>query len=384
MSTIDVNALGAAAMNALRRGDAQTARKNFQAIVSSSAATPPACIGLALACQALGDEKGMNAALDTALALDPHDLRALLMKGDAMMARGDKRAAIAFYGVVKRVYAEPDALGLPPEAIREVKRAHGLHDRISDEIFAHMQQHLSATGYSEASASRRFNNSLALLSGRKERYEQEPRSYFMPELPGIAFYDREQTPWLNAMDDAFKDIRAELQQLLDDPKAFAPFIEPDPDRPAELVNPLIKSEEWTACHLWRDGAPIPEMVERCPRTMEALNQMPLELVKGRSPFSIFSRLKPGAWIRPHKGFLNTRLVCHLPLIVPPGCWFRVGAELREWEEGKSFAFNDTFDHEARNTGVKDRIILIFNVWRPELTLDERRHVAALMESINAL
>jgi aspartyl/asparaginyl beta-hydroxylase (cupin superfamily) len=103
-----------------------------------------------------------------------------------------------------------------------------------------------------------------------------------------------------------------------------------------------------------------------------------------APLAIFSKLTPGAWIRPPKGFLNTRLVHHLPLIVPPGCWFRVGAEFREWKKGKSFACNDTFNHEGRNTGVKGRTILVFNVWRPELTMDERRHVAALMESINAL
>lgn len=37
----------------------------------------------------------------------------------------------------------------------------------------------------------------------------------------------------------------------------------------------------------------------------------------RSPNVLFSRLAPRTRIPPHNGFLNTRLVCHLPLIVPP-------------------------------------------------------------------
>ena len=46
--------------------------------------------------------------------------------------------------------------------------------------------------------------------------------------------------------------------------------------------------------------------------------------------------------------LNTRLICHLPLIVPNGCWLRVGNETREWEEGKLLIFDDSIEHEAKN------------------------------------
>ena len=65
--------------------------------------------------------------------------------------------------------------------------------------------------------------------------------------------------------------------------------------------------------------------------------------------------------------LNTRLICHLPLIVPPGCGFRVGNETREWEEGKLLIFDDTIEHEAWNESDQDRVVLIFDIWRPELS-----------------
>ncbi|HVH37994.1 MAG TPA: aspartyl/asparaginyl beta-hydroxylase domain-containing protein, partial [Sphingomicrobium sp.] len=65
---------------------------------------------------------------------------------------------------------------------------------------------------------------------------------------------------------------------------------------------------------------------------------------------------------------------HLPLVVPKGCWFRVGGETREWVEGQAFAFDDTIEHEALNPTGERRIILIFDVWNPHLTKQEQEHL----------
>ena len=89
-------------------------------------------------------------------------------------------------------------------------------------------------------------------------------------------------------------------------------------------------------------------------------------------------------IAPHTGFHNSRLVCHLPLIVSDGCGFRVGNETRTWQAGKAFVFDDTIEREARNDSGDTRIVLIFNIWRPDLTQDERGLVANLMDGIAGL
>jgi aspartyl/asparaginyl beta-hydroxylase (cupin superfamily) len=68
---------------------------------------------------------------------------------------------------------------------------------------------------------------------------------------------------------------------------------------------------------------------------------------------------------------NIRAVVHLPLIVPQDCGFRVGAETREWEVGKAFAFDDTIEHEAWNRSSEPRAVLIIDAWNPYLTEDER-------------
>ena len=93
---------------------------------------------------------------------------------------------------------------------------------------------------------------------------------------------------------------------------------------------------------------------------------------------MFSLLAPRTRIPPHTGVANTRLVCHLPLIVPERCWFRVGAETREWEVGKAFVFDDTIEHEAANDSDRLRVVFIFDVWHPGLSEAERDTVAAIM------
>jgi aspartyl/asparaginyl beta-hydroxylase (cupin superfamily) len=98
---------------------------------------------------------------------------------------------------------------------------------------------------------------------------------------------------------------------------------------------------------------------------------------------MFSLLKAGARIEPHTGMFNTRLVCHLPLIVPPKCSFRVGNEVREWREGKLFIFDDTIEHEAWNDSDELRVVLILDLWPPSLGAGDRRAVAAVIGASNA-
>ena len=105
-------------------------------------------------------------------------------------------------------------------------------------------------------------------------------------------------------------------------------------------------------------------------------------VPGRTPSILFSRLKAGARIPPHHGLINTRLICHLPLIAPPGSRFRVGNDVREWKEGQAWAFDDTIEHEAMNDSGKDRTILIFDVWKPEMTDEEKSLVSAMFQAID--
>ena len=88
-------------------------------------------------------------------------------------------------------------------------------------------------------------------------------------------------------------------------------------------------------------------------------------------------------IPPHHGLLNTRLICHLPLIAPEGCALRVGNETRAWVPGQALVFDDSMEHEAWNLSDRLRVVLLFDIWRPELSLDERELVAAMLAAVDS-
>jgi aspartate beta-hydroxylase len=78
---------------------------------------------------------------------------------------------------------------------------------------------------------------------------------------------------------------------------------------------------------------------------------------------------------------NTRVVTHLPLIIPDDCALRVGGETHVWQTGQCVTFDDTFEHEAWNRSDQTRVVLIFDNWNPDLSEAERAAVTDLVEAI---
>ncbi len=326
------------------------------------------------------DHRAELEAAERALAKNPRDLNALIAKGDALAGLGDDRAAGSFYSSALR--AAGDGKGLAPAMIAELRRVQAATRAQAERFEAHLASSLAEAGFDAATSSDRFALSLDLMAGRKRLYQQEPRFYLFPGLPQIQFQPRETLPWLAAVEAATDDIRAELDVLLAEPDLFRPYVEPRADRPNTDTSGLISNADWSALFLWKDGQEQADIARRCPRTMAALAEVPLCRTPGRTPSILFSKLKAGARIPPHHGLINTRLICHLPLIAPPGSKFRVGNDVREWREGQAWAFDDTIEHEAANDSGRDRTILIFDVWKPELSEEERALVSALFQAVD--
>lgn len=320
-------------------------------------------------------------AADRALAANPRDLRALIAKGDALSGLGDARGAASFYASALRGAGE--ARGLPPDLVSELRRVQAANAALAARFQSWLADSLSEAGFDPATSSDRFTLSLDLMAGRKQLYLQEPRFYLFPGLPQVQFQPRESLPWLAEIEAATADIRAELDALLAEPDLFEPYLKPRADRPSLDAAGMGMNPDWSAIFLWKDGVEQPDIARRCPRTLEALAAAPLSHVPARSPSILFSRLKAGARIPAHNGLINTRLICHLPLIAPPGNRFRVGNDVREWREGEAWAFDDTIEHEAANTSSEDRTILIFDVWKPELSEEERRLVSSMFQAIDS-
>jgi len=366
---------------ALRKGDARKARESFERIVAVGQADASAYLGLAYACAGLADHAAARAAVDRALALEPRNLRALIMKADHLAAAGDARAASSFYRAA--VNTAPPAEELPADLRNEVARAQAMCGRYAAQFEAFLRERLVARGLVEGRSTRRFRDSLDILTGGKRIYFQEPRQYFFPGLPQIQFYERGEFPWLDKVEASTADIRAELIEILKQESAFKPYVEGNANLPQTNPQGMLNNPEWSAFYLWKNGAIVPENAARCPKTLNALADAPMARVRGRSPSILFSLLRPGARIPPHTGEMNTRLICHLPLIVPDKCSFRVGNDTRAPVEGSAWVFDDTIEHEAWNGSDRTRVILLFEIWRPELSAEERALVSAMFEAIDA-
>ncbi|MFN0184798.1 MAG: aspartyl/asparaginyl beta-hydroxylase domain-containing protein, partial [Aquabacterium sp.] len=365
-------------VGALQAGDARSARGLLSTITQAGLADTATWLALAQACLMLRDTAAAGQALDQALAREPRNLTALMAKADLLHLQGDGRGAAAFYAAVLRHGQADPAL---PDAFQPMlARARAASEKLALAFEARLRADLGCSG--EPARSARFEQSLELLSGRRQRYFQNPKIYCFPELPQIQFYDRALFPWMDALEASTDAIRAELEAVLREGRDIDPYVRRDPSRPGTAGGGMVDNPDWSAYYLWRNGEPVAEHVARCPQTMAALEAVPLTRMPGRSPSILFSVLRPGARIPPHSGLVNTRLICHLPLVVPPGCGFRVGNETRAWVEGRAWAFDDTIEHEAWNDSDQTRVILLFEIWRPELTDAERDWVCRLFEAID--
>ena len=107
-------------------------------------------------------------------------------------------------------------------------------------------------------------------------------------------------------------------------------------------------------------------------------------MREHAPEVLFSVFTAGTHLLPHRGVTNTRVVGHLPLLVPDDCALSVGGEIHVWQEGRVVVFDDTYEHEAWNRSPEMRVVLIFDLWNPFLTEAEREAVTDVVAAIGDL
>jgi aspartyl/asparaginyl beta-hydroxylase (cupin superfamily) len=303
----------------------------------------------------------------------------LLNRGDSFAA-SDARAATSFYQAALQA-ARTNAYN-DPATLARLGSAQEFIQRRATEFQQSLDRALADFQPDNAAARTRLTHSLEMLKGTREIYPQQPAVFYYPYLAQRQFFEREDFDWVEELEAATPVIREELLALINEGAHFEPYLKDDPARPRREFHGLQNNPEWAAFYLWQNSKLVEENARRCPRTVEALRKLPMSHIGARTPAVLFSKLEPGAHIPPHNGMLNCRLICHLPLIVPNGCWLRVGNETREWEEGKLLIFDDSIEHEAKNPSGEIRIILLFDVWRPELSETERQGISAIFSAID--
>ena len=168
-------------------------------------------------------------------------------------------------------------------------------------------------------------------------------------------------PWLNQIETNWEGIRDEMLLFLQHGSGMRSVRTTGGDE-------LNKKGNWRMAMIFGYGRPIDDVKNSFPFTLSIIKKLP------DVQNAAFSLLKAGGIIPAHVGSTASILRYHLPLIVPDNgkhSWLTVAGVDIPWKEGKGILFDDTFEHSARNGANKDRIVLIIDIFRPNLGFIDR-------------
>ena len=344
---------------------------------------------LGLAYEQSGNSGAAIDVFSRTLATTPHFYVAGLYLGALQERLAQKhQALISYFRAITTAqkagrWLSPDSteLGLRAQVNHAMEYVH----RGRRQLFSALISPLRARYGAEAMA--RVEHCLDVYLGDKApEYtdsRQRPTFLYFPGLPTHPTFERKLFPWLEAFEAQTDQIRRELQNVLAVGAELEPFHK---FSDAVDVEHLIQSPDgapvWNAFFFYRNGKRYESNCEQCPHTTSVIDSLPIPRIRDHAPEICFSVLKPGTHIMPHRGVTNTRVVMHLPLIVPGDCVLNiVNGERHYWQEGRYFAFDDTFEHEAWNHSDKTRVILLMDIWNPYLTEAECLAITEIVEGI---
>lgn len=381
-----VAALNFLSVQALNSGDPARAGNLIARAIAVAPGEATLYKNQALALAASGHSAAALHSLAQALELKPDFPVALLHMGHLLAGEGRGNEALRAYNAAleqareQGIWTTPEAI---PPAVRPLLAQAAQAVGEAREAFVNERLAPLRRQYGDAALAR-VDQCLAVLNGKQNLQYQHPRQrptfMLFPGIPARNFFDRDDFPSLDHVEAATADIQSELAEVLTHNEGMQPFINM-PEQHAGQWKALNRSPDWNAFFFYRDGVRYEENCRRCPKTAAALDAVDLSRIPEHSPEAFFSVLTPGTHIPPHTGVTNTRLVCHLPLIVPENCAIRVGGEERGWTEGRCIVFDDTFEHEAWNGSQHTRVVLIFDLWNVYLTEAERKAVSLATQAI---
>lgn len=343
--------------------------------------------GVGIALLHAGNPEAAQLALLAALARSPERHIARLFLGHVLSALGEARAAAVEYvravSTAQRRGLWQSADSTAPLLREDVKlaiertRQHRRH-LIDDALAAVRERHGRA---SMDRVDRCIAAYLGETGSQPADARQKPKALWFPDLPATPYFARDLFPWADAFEHATAAIQAELHAVLgSNQKRFEPFLGdvPEPQAARHLRNKHGNTAVWDALFFYRHGVRRDDSHAACPVTSALLEASPLAHIRDHAPEVCFSMLTLGTHILPHHGDTNTRVVMHLPLLVPSDCALVVGGEPHVWRPGEIVVFDDTFEHEAWNYGADTRVVLIVDAWNPHLTPPERDALLAMV------
>lgn len=380
-------ALAALGEAALRLGDAERALELLHRAALRIPADPAIHHHLGRAHELCADFASAAEAYAAAVRLDPDRFTSRIHLAASLERARRVEAAVIQY---KRALDDAqrrgqwlDRASTPPLLTPLVEHAVGTVRRSRHAAFDRLFAPLRAR-YGHDSLARVERCVRVFLNEEPPEYpdpRQRPTFLFFPGLPTRAYFRREIFPWIDSLEAATEAIDAELEPLLHSGRGRERVLADELQEAASLKG-ADAPPSWTGYYFYRHGMRRDDNCAACPATARALDSLPLCRIREHGPEVHFSVFTAGTHLLPHRGVTNTRIVAHLPLIIPEGdCALNVGGEIHRWQRGRVVAFDDTFDHEAWNRARTTRVVLIFDTWNPHLAEVER---AALTELVGAI
>jgi len=227
---------------------------------------------------------------------------------------------------------------------------------------------------------------LLLRMNKKVWQHGVPHMGLSPDtIPGvrtIPVWPNEEFSWLSAVEDCHQVIVDELLSVRGS-GTFQPYRDP----PREIVGKeQIPSDgigiegvdrgAWNVAYLFLNHKKFEDNCSRFPRTIEAISSV----FPRHYTHAFFSALTPNSHILPHHGPSNRMLRVWLPLCGLDGFRLRVGDQIVTPQAGKAFVWDHSFEHEAWHDGDETRIVLIVDIWHPDLTDDEVKFLKTLQNA----
>jgi len=213
----------------------------------------------------------------------------------------------------------------------------------------------------------KFYLGLVDLNNNNLNIEQRPKTFLYLDItskPWYESYDYEILKFIsNTLEKGFKDIKREwLSNRLNKKDLVSRY------KLSELY-PSLEEDDWGNFILYKEGSFTKAAYSLFPKTVKILSKLKSFII----PFgeAVFLVLKPGVALPPHYDDSNIDVTCQLGLIIPDDCAIRVRRETRGWVEGKTLFFDHSFEHEAWNNSDEERVVLLLDLYHPELTKIEK-------------
>lgn len=224
-----------------------------------------------------------------------------------------------------------------------------------------------------------YGDALLLLGRFNEAHEVHKRGaalghFLSPNQRSLYNVERlKSKPWWNVENTPYTKLARALErswrQILEEGESLRALYEKEKEG-------LKERGEWSQLDLFARGSEIPGRCKKAPVTCSIVRQEVAAAGCRRGQIK-FSAMEAGTHVRPHVGPTNCRLRMHLGLSNTKDTYIRVDKETRQWQTGKVLLFDDSFEHEVWHNGTGTRLVLIVDVWHPDLTPTERRQLPAI-------